>query len=142
MHRAMVAWWDTAAILGIPVVPLVENDAAMFSFEDFASDKCSHGLSPSWSSVSQDWKPDAIEGLWTVLKTKMLLLGIGTERVLFARVMVGSCWGEVMIHRTDETEKIRDSSEAVLLGFEPINDAPVPTIPRKIMGYMIYLVEL
>ena len=72
-------------------MPLVENNEAMVSFEVCSSAKCSHGLSPCWSRVSQDWKPDGMEGLWGVLKMKMLLLGIGTERVLFESMIVGSC---------------------------------------------------
>ena len=65
-----------------------------------------------------------------MLKMNMLLLGIGTERLLFERMMVESCSGEVIIYCTDVREKICDSSRAVLLGFEPTKEAPAPIIPR------------
>lgn len=82
-------------------MPLVENNEEMVSFEVFSSVKCSHGLSPCWRSVSQDWNPGGMEGFCGVLKIKILVLGIGTERLLFESVIVESCSGDVMMYLTD-----------------------------------------
>lgn len=82
-------------------MPLVENNEEMASFEAFSSVKCSHGLSPCWRSVSHDWNPDGMEGLHGVLKINILVLDIGTERLLFESMIVGSCSGDVMMHCTD-----------------------------------------
>ena len=101
MQRAMVAWWDTEAIFGGPVVPLVEKREEMVSFEEFEEVKFSQGVSPCWRRVSQEQKPEGMVGLWGVLKINMLVLGIGTERLLFASMMVGSCSGDVIMYFTD-----------------------------------------
>ncbi len=106
MHLAIDARWDTVATLGIPVVPLVGNNEAMVSFEDFSSVKYSHGISPYSRSVFQDLNPDGMKGLWGVSKINMLLLGIGTGRALFERMIAGSCCGEATMYRTVVREKI------------------------------------
>lgn len=82
-------------------MPLVENNEEMASFEAFSSVKCSQGLSPCWSSVSQDWNPDGMERLCGVLKMNILVLDIGTERLLFESMIVDSCSGDVMMYCTD-----------------------------------------
>jgi hypothetical protein len=63
--------------------------------------KCFHGLSPCWRSVSQDWNSNGMKGFCGVLKIRILLLDIGTERLLFESMIVESCSDDVMIHCTD-----------------------------------------